>query len=125
MLGLSPHDVIPPRRHPLQRAPVLRTPIAAPEGVAVADAAEELVRHRGLPERESGRSWTAPGDTGCRRRISDAAVSVLRPWDCGMAALAPRPLARPGVQLAIDPQADTYEQVIAAPRARCERGLQV
>jgi hypothetical protein len=43
-----------------------------------------------------------------------------------MVALAPRPLAQPGVQLAIDPQADTCEQVVAALRAsnggdrRCE-----
>jgi hypothetical protein len=96
---------------------VLRTRIGAPEEVAVADAAEELVRHRRPPERDSGRSWTVPGRCGLLPPNFRAAVSVLRPWDCGMVALAPPPLAQPGVQLAIDPQADTYEQVIAALRA--------
>jgi hypothetical protein len=119
--GLRPARAEPPRRHPLQRAPGLRTPIAAPEGWPWPTQLRNWCVSGGCTS-GSLDGWTAPGKYGLPPPNSEAAVSVLRPWDCGTAALAPRLPARPDMQLTIDTEADTYKQVIAAPQARCERG---
>ncbi|WP_328974283.1 hypothetical protein [Streptomyces canus] len=53
---------------------VLRTPMAASE--TVADVAEELVRHRRLPDQEFWTEWAAPGKYGLPPPTSAAPASV-------------------------------------------------
>ncbi|WP_371571271.1 DUF6292 family protein [Streptomyces canus] len=92
---------------------VLRAPMAAPE--TVADVAEELVRHRRLPDQEFWAEWDGA------REVRAAAIDFRRAHLGLGPAGHPGPDrgsgTREGVQLTIDTQADTYEQAIAALRA--------
>ncbi|WP_406224147.1 DUF6292 family protein [Streptomyces canus] len=117
LTDLHPHDVLLNTM-----VTVLRTPMAAPE--TVADVAEELVRHRRLPDQEFWAEWD--GAREVRAAANDFRRSRL--------GLGPFPLreggaesgkeAGPGVQLTIGTQADTYEQAVAALRAAYGHGSQ-
>jgi hypothetical protein len=104
--GFAPHDVLL-----YTVITVLRTPMAAPE--TVADVAEELVRHRRLPEREFRTKWE--GAQAVRDAANDFRRARLGLGPAGRADHGSG--TREGVQLTIDTQTDTYEQAIAAVQA--------
>jgi hypothetical protein len=107
LLGLGPHDVL---LHTVLSP--IETIYAVPEDVA--GVAEELVRHRRLPQARYRREWD--GAKQARTAAMDFRRNVL-----GLSAAGFRMGAQitegEGVQLTIDTQTDTYEQAIAAVQA--------
>lgn len=95
-----------------------RTPIAAP--VEVADAAEELVRNRRQTERKLWTEWDSARELRATAGNSAAAVFGLAPVRLRKRC-ADTPAEAglgPGVQPAVDTQANTYEQIVNGPMWR-------
>jgi hypothetical protein len=111
LLGLDRHDVL---LHTVLSP--IETIYAAPEDLA--DVAQELVRHRRLPETRHRREWDGA-------KQARAAATEFRRTAFGLSAAGSgtgsQSTTGAGIQLTIDTQRDTYAQAIAAVNAAYRR----